>query len=334
MTYSIADFGRMIADEVRTKSYAEALGRIVKPGSVVVDIGTGTGIFAMLACRFGAAKVYAIDPNPAIDVAREIARDNGFADRIEFIRDLSQNVDILELTSRVDVIVSDIRGILPYCGPSISAIADARDRWLKPDGVLIPASDTVWLAPVEGDDVYHRYKHPWAENAFGFDMSAGHKVVVNEWRHARAAPDGLLSDPVKIADIDYRTISDPNMRAELDLQVRRAGKLHGYNLWFETELAPGIGYSTSPLDEERIYKSAFFPIEYETNVAEGDQIHLKISANLVDDDYVWRWDTDVRSAAGNVRRKFSQSTFKTMDLPDEINAEATRNPVPGTRNQS
>ena len=58
--------------------------RAVTDGSVVLDIGTGTGIFAMLACRYGARKVYAIDPNGAIEVAREIARDNGFDDRIEF----------------------------------------------------------------------------------------------------------------------------------------------------------------------------------------------------------------------------------------------------------
>ncbi|MBI4588189.1 MAG: hypothetical protein HY725_05080 [Candidatus Rokubacteria bacterium] len=47
--YSVYDYGRLIADSVRTHAYAQALRRVVKPDSVVLDIGTGTGIFALLA---------------------------------------------------------------------------------------------------------------------------------------------------------------------------------------------------------------------------------------------------------------------------------------------
>src|SRR5437870_11229737 len=75
--YSVADYGIMIADRVRMEAYMQALRSAVRPGGVVVDIGTGTGIFALLACRFGARRVYAIEPNDAIQVAREIARANG-----------------------------------------------------------------------------------------------------------------------------------------------------------------------------------------------------------------------------------------------------------------
>ena len=69
--YSLAGYGKMIADKVRMDAYSQALRRAVKPGSVVVDIGAGTGICAMLACRFGARKVYAIEPDDAIHVARD-----------------------------------------------------------------------------------------------------------------------------------------------------------------------------------------------------------------------------------------------------------------------
>jgi type I protein arginine methyltransferase len=87
--YSIEDYGAMIADRVRMNSYHEALRRRVRPGDVVVDLGAGTGIFALLACRFGARRVYAIEPTDAILVAREIAAANGHAERIEFIQKLS-----------------------------------------------------------------------------------------------------------------------------------------------------------------------------------------------------------------------------------------------------
>lgn len=71
--HSIANYGAMIADRVRVSAYADALRRVITSDSVVIDLGTGTGIFALLACRFGARRVYAIEPSDAIQVAREIA---------------------------------------------------------------------------------------------------------------------------------------------------------------------------------------------------------------------------------------------------------------------
>lgn len=64
--YSIAGYGEMLNDTVRMNAFAEALRQSVRPDSVVVDIGTGPGIFAMLACRFGAGKVYAIETDDVI----------------------------------------------------------------------------------------------------------------------------------------------------------------------------------------------------------------------------------------------------------------------------
>src|SRR5881397_1050838 len=98
--YSIIGYGAMVADRVRTDAYCEALRQAVKPGAVVLDIGTGTGIFAFLASYFGARKVYAIEPSDAIQLAREIAAANCCQERIEFIQALSTKVDLPE---RADV---------------------------------------------------------------------------------------------------------------------------------------------------------------------------------------------------------------------------------------
>src|SRR5687767_11640886 len=109
--YSIADYGAMISDDVRMGAFMRALRETVKPGAVVIDIGTGTGIFALLACRLGARRVYALEPDDAIQVAREIAAANGYADRIEFIQAMSTQVTLPE---RADVIISDLGGVLPW----------------------------------------------------------------------------------------------------------------------------------------------------------------------------------------------------------------------------
>src|SRR5512136_2014557 len=108
--YSVAAFGEMIADRVRMEAYAEALRRTVRPGSVVADLGTGTGIMSLIACKCGARRVYAIDPSDAVQLAAETARDNGFGDRVVVIQKRSTDVTLPE---RADVIVSDMRGVLP-----------------------------------------------------------------------------------------------------------------------------------------------------------------------------------------------------------------------------
>src|SRR5579885_3123858 len=94
--YHLLDHLTMVADAGRTGTYLEALRRTVRPGVVVVDLGAGTGVFAMLACRFGARKVYAIEPDEIIEVGRALAAANGFADRIEFIPHPSTEVTLPE----------------------------------------------------------------------------------------------------------------------------------------------------------------------------------------------------------------------------------------------
>jgi len=156
--YSVSDYGSMIADSVRMDAFVQALRQAVKPESVVLDLGTGTGIFALLACQFGARRVYAVEPNDAIQVAREIAVANGYTERIEFIQNISTKVTLPE---RADVIISDIGGLLPWLEHLIPSISDARQRLLAPGGLLIPQRDIMWAALVEASKLYSHYTTPW-----------------------------------------------------------------------------------------------------------------------------------------------------------------------------
>ena len=84
--YQDLGFHRMlIADRVRSDAYQRAIRALVREGDVVLDIGTGSGLLAMFACQAGASRVYAVERTSIASVARELARANGFADRIEVI---------------------------------------------------------------------------------------------------------------------------------------------------------------------------------------------------------------------------------------------------------
>src|SRR5690242_21955095 len=109
-TYSLRAFGAMIADSTRFSAYSRAIASAVRPGDVVLEIGCGPAVFALLACRAGARRVFAIDTADIVDFARKLAADNGLADRVEFFQIDSRK---LELAEPANVILSDIRGALP-----------------------------------------------------------------------------------------------------------------------------------------------------------------------------------------------------------------------------
>ena len=303
--YSVKNYGSMIRDAGRTGAYAEALRRAVTPQSVVLDIGTGTGIFAMLACRLGARRVFAVEPGEAVSVAEEIARVNGYGDRIEFFQAMSTE---LTLPERADVIVSDLHGVLPLFRQHLVTIADARARLLAPGGTLIPLRDTLWATAVEAPKEFQEVASPWSENAYGFDMSPARAIVANTFTRAAFEPAQLLAEPVACGTLDYSSLEDANFRAEVSLFAARNGVGHGLALWFDSVLADGIGFTNAP-DERHVYGNAYFPWPEPLELGTGDRIEVKLRADLVGSDYLWSWDTRIASAAGTPRKAFSQSEF-------------------------
>lgn len=306
--YSITGYGEMIADGVRMDAYVRALRQAVKPGSVVLDIGTGTGIFALLACRFGARRVYAVEPSDAIQVAQEIASANGYAESIEFIQAMSSEISIPELA---DVIVSDLRGVLPLHEHHLISIADARRRLLAPGGVLIPERDTLWAACVDAPDVYGDIEGPWSENKYGLDMQAGRRLVSNSWRKTYLKGEQVLTEPHPWATLDYSAVESPDLVSEVTLRPTRAGTAHGLGVWFDATLAEGIQFSNAPGRPNVIYGTAFFPWLEPVALIPGDTVRVALRANLVGDDYVWRWDSRILSQGDprQIKAEFQQSTF-------------------------
>src|ERR1700738_3821418 len=186
--YSLLAYGDFIADRIRTGAYQQALRAAVTRDSVVLDIGTGTGILALLACQYGARKVYAIEPSDAIQLGREMAAANGSADRIEFIQDVSTNVSLFE---QADVLVSDLHGILPLFGKHIPTIIDARQRLLKRGSKLIPCRETLWMAPVDAPERYRAINN-WDGDFLGLDLGPGRRVMTNHTWKVRIKPEQLL----------------------------------------------------------------------------------------------------------------------------------------------
>ena len=135
----------MICDRVRTEAFRRAIDSVVRPGDIVLDVGAGSGILSVFAARAGAARVYAVERTSAAVLARELAAANGVA---EIVRVIHGDVMDVELPERADVIVSEWLGGFGIDEGMLVPVIVARDRWLRPGGVMIPGLVMAWAALV------------------------------------------------------------------------------------------------------------------------------------------------------------------------------------------
>lgn len=312
--YSLTSHAGMLTDEPRMAAYTEALRRAVRPGSTVIDLGAGPGVFALLACRFGAGQVHAVEPDDSILLLSELAAANGFAHRISIHRVLSTAVLLPE---PADVIVSDLRGVLPLFEQHIPSIIDARRRLLADGGVLIPRADTMWAALVNTPETFRKLREPWTENWLGLDLSAGRRYVTNSWRRVELHREQMVTPPQQWVRLDYAAVDGPDAAGTLEWVMERTGTAHGVAVWFDADLAEGIGFSNAPGEPKTIYGQAFFPWPEPVELAPGDRVSVELRAVLTGGDSTWRWRSRITHGAGQAAACFDQSTFFGRPLTAE-----------------
>jgi protein arginine N-methyltransferase 1 len=322
-SYNLYNYGSMLGDTVRVDAYEAALRSVVGPETVVLEIGTGNGFFAVLACRLGAKLVHAVEPEDVIQVARETAVANGVEDRIVFHQERSTRVNLPE---PADVIFSDLRGILPLFEHHIATVQNARTRLLKPGGVQIPLLDRVWVAPVSSEEAYRDQVCPWAESHRGIDLSPTSRRLADQFSKRRFKPQVVVAEPRLWVELDYTSITEASVRGRLEWAIDVEANLHGVAAWFDTELAPGIGFSNAPDAPEALYGQAFFPFREPIPSAPGDELEVDLRAHLVGEDYVWEWRTRHR---GRVETHFIQSTLASAVLSPERFRRGGESYVPG-----
>lgn len=72
--------------------------------------------------------------------------------------------------------------IVRYClfyESMLDTVLYARDKWLKPDGMLFPDRATLFVCGIE-DRQYKDEKINWWDDVYGFDMSSIRKVAISE----------------------------------------------------------------------------------------------------------------------------------------------------------
>jgi type I protein arginine methyltransferase len=261
------DYHSMLADSVRMERYEKAIQEVVREGDVVVDLGAGLGILSFLAVRAGARKVYAIEKLDSIELARRVAALNGVEDKIVFLRENSTDVTLPE---KADVLISETLGSFALEENTLTFTIDARERFLKPGGRMLPEQIQLWLAPVEVPDTYAKMEF-W-KDVCGFDFSPARDEMTRKLLVEDVAPGDLLAEPARSAGVDLRTVSDASLRHTVGFVVQRAGTLHGLAGWFEVQLSPSVIFDTAPGSPPTHWRQAFLPLKEPLEVRAGDSL--------------------------------------------------------------
>jgi type I protein arginine methyltransferase len=232
-----------LSDPARLEAYRRAIHDVVRPGMVVADLGSGTGILGLFALEAGAARLYSIEATGMIEIARGLAAANGFADRFRAIQAHSSEA---ELPERVDVIVSDFVGRFGFDADILEIYPDAAARLLNAGGHLVPSEISLWVAPVERADMQAQVRF-WNEPRAGFDISPAAEWALNTGYPVQLSAADLLADPSEAARVDVCRRPDGALRGNVEFTLRRSGTLHGIGGWSTARLSPTVTLTNSPL---------------------------------------------------------------------------------------
>ncbi|GMJ06736.1 ARABIDOPSIS THALIANA PROTEIN ARGININE METHYLTRANSFERASE 6, protein arginine methyltransferase 6 [Hibiscus trionum] len=232
----------MIKDRVRTDTYRAAImeHQSFIEGKVVMDVGCGTGILSIFCAQAGAKRVYAVDASDIALQAKEVVKANNLAEKVII---LHGRVEDVEIDEEVDVIISEWMGYMLLYESMLGSVITARDRWLKPGGLILPSNATLYMAPITHPDRYSDSIEFW-RNVYGIDMSAmlqlAKQCAFEEPCVETITGENVLTWPHVVKHVDCYTIQHDELESvstRYKFQSMMRAPLHGFAFWFDVEFS-------------------------------------------------------------------------------------------------
>ena len=247
----------LLSHRSRLSKFQRALQKVVQPESRVVDIGTGTGILALIAARAGAKSITAIDVNgKSLNYARKAAQINGLSERVSFVESHFEDYVPEE---QADIVICEMLSSMLLIEQQVPACAHAARRILKPGGIILPVSASVYAVPVECQSLWERF------NLFDLEFPK-----VPQTLGKGDAKD--LSDAALVTKFDF---SIPDIPAEvnemLEFVIVEEGRLHGLVGFFKAHL-----YEDITLGMDDGWRELFLPLDEPIEVSKGTRVSVQL----------------------------------------------------------
>jgi tetratricopeptide (TPR) repeat protein len=269
----------MMNERERNQAYLDGL-RMADVGNaaLVFEIGTGSGLMAMMAARLGAKAVVSCEAKRTVAaIAKEVVRINGYENVITILPKMSsQVVPGTDLPRKADFLIHEIfsselltEGVLP-------AIEDAKARLLEPDARIIPGRAAAMIALIGGEAVGN---HVHCGQSFGFDLSAFNKTQPTKVPLYREdlKPD-MLSDDVEAFEFDFQNdFKFPARSCEHTLTATKDGMCYGLIQWIKLDFGAGVAFENHPLEpkETSNWQHLVYKFKEPVSVQKGDRLVIR-----------------------------------------------------------
>jgi len=305
MSAALAEHIEYLTLPGRNTLYRKAIAAALKPGGAVADLGCGVGVLGLFCLEAGASKVWGIDRSDAIHIARDVMSRAGLADRYHCI---SGSTFRTALPERVDLIICDHVGFFGFDYGIIPLMRDARQRFLKPGGLMIPQTLDLTVAGVCSDASLAK-ANGWAQDS----VPPQYRWLDTLSRNVRYShpfnADELIAAPVSLGHVDLADADTEFYRFNATLIANRAGRFDGIAGWFDCQLAGAVRMTNNPLAPDSIGRSqAFLPAQESFMVEAGDAIGVSVRFRA--DDTMISWTIQPPHGA----RKQTLSTFNSTVL--------------------
>ncbi|KAI0354833.1 S-adenosyl-L-methionine-dependent methyltransferase [Trametes cingulata] len=228
----------MIQDKVRTATYAKYIlsNPEVFRDAVVMDVGCGTGILSLFAAKAGAKRVFAVDASDIAEKAAQIVKDNELDNIITVIRGKVEDIKLPDGFEHVDIIISEWMGYALLYESMLDSVLHARDRFLRPEGIMAPSQSKMMFALCEAGELFKERIGFWSD-IYGFDLSAMAKDVYDEAVVDVVGGETVLSEPAVVKDLYLGKVApkqlDFSSPFTLISTAERRTKIHAFVLYFD-----------------------------------------------------------------------------------------------------
>ncbi|SMY07369.1 50S ribosomal protein L11 methyltransferase [Flavimaricola marinus] len=270
----------MLIDHTRTLAYQRAIEAVVTPGDIAIDVGTGSGILAMMAARAGAKTSYGLELTGMAVWADQLARSNGL-DAVQIVRG-----DAADFASAepADVVISEFQGMyLIDEWRHYAAFVKVRDANLAKGGSVVPRAGAMYLSAIDSRSLYmNRGYGFWESPVYGFDYSAARASDIDQpLRYIVTADNREIVDTQKIRSFDFLNGNERDyvFETEVTFDYAGAGAFHGLIGHFDLDMAPGQVLSTSMASRETHWHQSYFPMP-QIQVPAGGQVTIRVRSFL------------------------------------------------------
>jgi protein arginine N-methyltransferase 1 len=265
-------------------------------------------VLGLLCLHAGASHVIAIDNSAIVDIARESFVRASQSGNATFIRGKSSRI---ELPERVDVVICDHVGYFGFDYGIIEFLQDARRRFLKPGGTIIPSRIRLSIAAI-GSPKCGELALGWQGEKVPPEFNWLSSYSINAKHAVNLERDDVLCPPAVLGDIDLTADNPEFFCWDAEMHIERESVMHGIAGWFECELAENVWMTNSPLAETPVQRpQAFFPIGEAVQVKGGDVVKATVMARPAEQLIAWTVEFPTSG------QRFSHSTWQGMLLSPE-----------------